>query len=109
MERLRSDAANPIAEVHYLDLRQSMKNGGGPACLRLRVPMREDEMQAVRAQCNVFLDTALLTQLRDWAQKHYREEIRVADLANVALYDECSNALLALGKLLRLKLIETIA
>ena len=27
----------PIREVHHVDLRQSMANGGGPACLRLRV------------------------------------------------------------------------
>ena len=25
----------PIDEVHFLDVRQSMRNGGGPACLRL--------------------------------------------------------------------------
>jgi hypothetical protein len=30
-------SGSPIQSVHYLDVRQSMKNGGGPACLRLRV------------------------------------------------------------------------
>jgi succinylarginine dihydrolase len=28
-----------IKKVMYYDLRESMQNGGGPACLRLRVPM----------------------------------------------------------------------
>jgi len=29
-------SGGPIRAVHYMDLRQSMNNGGGPACLRLR-------------------------------------------------------------------------
>ena len=29
----------PVRAVHYIDVRQSMHNGGGPACLRLRVPL----------------------------------------------------------------------
>ena len=32
-----SRSGGPIAEVLTFDLRQSMRNGGGPACLRLRV------------------------------------------------------------------------
>ena len=30
-------ADNPIADLRVFDLRESMANGGGPACLRLRV------------------------------------------------------------------------
>ncbi len=30
-------ADNPISELKVFDLRESMANGGGPACLRLRV------------------------------------------------------------------------
>ena len=37
----------PIREAHYFDLRQSMRNGGGPACLRLRVVLTEDELAAL--------------------------------------------------------------
>ena len=28
-----------ITQIHYVDLEQSMRGGGGPACLRLRVPL----------------------------------------------------------------------
>ncbi len=38
LDRLIVDRT-PIAEVLTFDLRQSMRNGGGPACLRLRVPL----------------------------------------------------------------------
>ena len=41
IDGLLDDKANPINAVHYLNLRQSMHNGGGPACLRLRIPMNQ--------------------------------------------------------------------
>ncbi len=37
----------PIREVVAFDLRQSMRNGGGPACLRLRVALTASERAAV--------------------------------------------------------------
>lgn len=39
-----SDTENPIQRVQYLPLDQSMKNGGGPACLRLRVMLSAEEL-----------------------------------------------------------------
>ena len=36
-----------IREVKVFDLKQSMQNGGGPACLRLRVALNETELAAV--------------------------------------------------------------
>ena len=39
-----SDA--PIDELIHFDLRQSMRNGGGPACLRLRVALSERRRRA---------------------------------------------------------------
>ncbi len=38
---------NPIADLRVFDLRESMANGGGPACLRLRVVLTAEEYQAV--------------------------------------------------------------
>ena len=37
-----TSGAGPIRELRVFDLRQSMRNGGGPACLRLRVPLEEE-------------------------------------------------------------------
>ena len=45
---------NPVKAVHYLDLRQSMNNGGGPACLRQRIRLTDEERAAVKA--HVFFD-----------------------------------------------------
>jgi succinylarginine dihydrolase len=41
------DPECPIAAVHYVDVRQSMSNGGGPACLRLRVVVEPAQRAAI--------------------------------------------------------------
>ena len=38
LERVAA-AGGPVSAIHYIDVRQSMQNGGGPACLRLRVAL----------------------------------------------------------------------
>lgn len=106
VDRLCADDANPITQVHYLDLRQSMRNGGGPACLRLRVPMTQTEIEAVRDHCKVMLTADMLEELRQWGDIHYREQVAPNDLADAALYEECRLALTDLSRLLRLALID---
>lgn len=91
---------SPIAEVITFDLRQSMRNGGGPACLRLRVPLTLPERSAIR--CNVFLDSALDAALDGWIRRHYRDRLAPTDLRDPALLDETRRALDELTQLLRL-------
>ncbi|MCC7325206.1 MAG: N-succinylarginine dihydrolase [Burkholderiales bacterium] len=90
----------PITEVTTFDLRQSMRNGGGPACLRLRVELTPDERAAVDA--NVLLDDALAAALDAWIRRHYRDRLAAEDLADPALLDESRRALDELSGLLRL-------
>ena len=37
---------SPIQKVRFVSTRQSMQNGGGPACLRLSVVLTEEEIKA---------------------------------------------------------------
>jgi succinylarginine dihydrolase len=90
----------PIAEVLTFDLKQSMKNGGGPACLRLRVELTAQERAAVHA--NVFLDDALASALEAWIRRHYRDRLATADLGDPALLVESRCALDELSQLLRI-------
>jgi succinylarginine dihydrolase len=90
----------PLAEVITFDLRESMRNGGGPACLRLRIELTSEERAAIAA--NVFLDDALATSLELWIARHYRDRLAPADLADPALLDESRRALDELTQLLRL-------
>jgi succinylarginine dihydrolase len=99
LDRLLAEGG-PIAEVLVFDLRQSMRNGGGPACLRLRVPLAAEERAGVAA--NVFLDDALADSLAAWIDRHYRDRLAPEDLADPALLDESRRALDELTRLLRL-------
>ena len=93
-------SGGPIAEVLTYDLKQSMKNGGGPACLRLRVTLTSAERAAVRA--NIFLDDSLAASLEQWIREHYRDRLAPSDLSDPALLDESRRALDRLSQLLRL-------
>jgi len=93
-------SGSPIADVQTFDLRQSMRNGGGPACLRLRVPLTTAERTAIRG--NVMLDDALGAALEAWIRRHYRDRLAPADLRDPGLLDETRRALDELTQLLRL-------
>jgi succinylarginine dihydrolase len=91
------DDGGPVRAVHYVDVRQSMHNGGGPACLRLRVPLSDEEANALSA--GVLFDDALDAVLRAWVARHYRDRLVASDLADPALARE---GMVALDELTRL-------
>jgi succinylarginine dihydrolase len=93
-------SGGPIAELISFDLRQSMRNGGGPACLRLRVVLTDDEAAAMHQ--GVVLTESLYPQLIAWVEKHYRDRLAPADLADPMLALEIRTALSELAAILRL-------
>ena len=90
----------PISEMLAFDLKQSMRNGGGPACLRLAVDLTSAERAAIGAR--VFLDDALAFELDTWIRTHYRDRLAPGDLADPSLLDEARRALDELTRILRL-------
>jgi succinylarginine dihydrolase len=100
VDRLVADGANPLRRAIFMDVRESMRNGGGPACLRLRVPLRGDDLAAMNR--GVLVDAARLAELRAWVTKHFRESLRPDELADPALLRESRDALDALTRLLGL-------
>jgi succinylarginine dihydrolase len=102
LERLLT-SGGPIAEILGFDLRQSMQNGGGPACLRMRVELTAAEAAAMHQ--GVMLDgtsDVLYRQLVVWVERHYRDRLTAADLADPALVDESRRALEELAVILGL-------
>ncbi|MBJ9978299.1 N-succinylarginine dihydrolase [Pseudomonas sp. S75] len=89
-----------IREVKVFDLKQSMRNGGGPACLRLRVALKAHELAAVNPR--VILTATLYDTLVQWVDRHYRDRLADADLADPQLLDECRTALDELTRILDL-------
>jgi succinylarginine dihydrolase len=89
-----------IAQVQVFDLKQSMQNGGGPACLRLRVALNQRELAAVNP--GVVMTAELYATLNAWVDKHYRDRLVDADLADPQLLNECRTALDQLSQILKL-------
>lgn len=85
-----SRATNELDElegVTFLPVRQSMANGGGPACLRLRVPLTAVERSAIGGRSIV--DEKLLDELDQFVATRYRDRLSPADLADPQLATEC--------------------
>lgn len=91
---------NPISQVHFINLQQSMWNGGGPACLRLRVVMNENELAAMHP--HVLFDDRLYTKLYEWINRNYRDRLEIKDLGDPQLLLESQKALDELTKILQL-------
>jgi succinylarginine dihydrolase len=93
-------SGGPIDELISFDLRQSMRNGGGPACLRLRVALTDVEARAMHQ--GVIMTEALYDRLVTWVETHYRDRLTPSDLADPALAIEVRTALEELERILDL-------
>ena len=81
----------PIRRVIPVDVRQSMANGGGPACLRLRVvadPAHVDQ--------RFLLDDAKAERIAGVIAEHWPEQIDPSDLGTTALAEKLNAARRAL-------------
>lgn len=90
----------PIGKVDFADVRQSMRNGGGPACLRLRVVLGENQRAAVNPA--IWMTDELYASLTAWAKQHYRETLGPEDMGDPSLVEESRAALDQLTQILKL-------
>ncbi|HMI89522.1 MAG TPA: N-succinylarginine dihydrolase [Polyangiaceae bacterium] len=94
------ESNNPVKRVEYFNLRQSMHNGGGPACLRLRVQLSEAEVSALGAR--MIFSAVLDDELVGWVKRHYRDRLLPGDLRDPKLARESFTALDELTGILQL-------
>lgn len=78
INKLIEDQANPIKEVYYIDLKQSMLNGGGPACLRLRMVLSEEQIKNSRQE--VFYTEKLYKNLKACIKEFYPDKLSILDV-----------------------------
>ena len=78
IDKILADDNNPISEVSYLDLDESMDNGGGPACLRLRVVMNDAQLSEINQK--LIFNEELYNKLKELISNHYPSELRLDDL-----------------------------
>jgi len=90
-------ANGSIRRLVPVEVRQSMANGGGPACLRLRVVA-----DPARVDPRFMVDDAKLDAIGAVIARTWPERIAPDDLANPALWEEVRAARLALLALLGL-------
>ncbi|MBB6114571.1 succinylarginine dihydrolase [Rahnella inusitata] len=94
------ESGGPVNQIEVFDLRESMRNGGGPACLRLRVALNRNELNAVNVG-SLMSDTQFIS-LNTWVDKHYRDRMQAKDLADPQLLTEVRTALDELTNILGL-------
>ena len=76
----------PIHAVRFIDVRQSMHNGGGPACLRLRVVVNAAQRAAIAPA--FLLTPARIDSLCALVEAHWPEAIAPDDLGNPDLWTQ---------------------
>ncbi|MBA3722613.1 MAG: N-succinylarginine dihydrolase [Parachlamydiaceae bacterium] len=89
-----------VKKIIFQDIRQSMQNGGGPACLRLRVVLNEIEFAQMHSP--VIFTEQLYDHLHLWIEKYYRDQLSIKDLSDPQLLIESRHALDELTKILQL-------
>jgi succinylarginine dihydrolase len=77
----------PIRELFVVDVRQSMANGGGPACLRLRVVAEPDAVDP-----RFIADDEKLDLISEVVDEQWPERIAPEDLLNPQLWEQVEEA-----------------
>ena len=75
----------------FVNIKQSMMNGGGPACLRLKVILSEDEIKKVNK--NFILNNKRLELIEDLIEREYRDVLYPDDLKDPSLLEESRRVL----------------
>ena len=84
LEEIKS--SSPIKRFEFVDIHQSMMNGGGPACLRFKAVVNSDELDKINKK--FLLSPEKLINLRALVRKHYRDRINPDDLLDIKLMEE---------------------
>ena len=98
-KKIVAESCNPLRELRSIDLRQSMKNGGGPACLRLRVLLSDAQITALSAHNHVLLDEATLVKLESVITRTYPETFHSSQI-HYDSYLACKEAVAEICKCL---------
>lgn len=77
----------PIRRVKVVDVRESMANGGGPACLRLRVVC-----DPATVDPRFLVDSAKLDGIAALVEAHWPEAIRAEEIGDPALIRKITSA-----------------
>ncbi|MBZ6377336.1 succinylarginine dihydrolase [Pacificimonas flava] len=77
----------PIHGASFLDVRESMRNGGGPACLRLRVAAGAEARAAIDTR--FLLDDEKADTLERLIEEYWPDSVSPGDLAAPDFWEAC--------------------
>lgn len=92
---------NPINEIKFFDIKESMDNGGGPACLRLRVLLEKEEIDAIRK--DIWFNEKLFDNLSQIINSFYEEEFYPEKALSQYFLDKTKDCYSAIYKILALE------
>ena len=88
------DKLKQISDIkifNFVDIRQSMMNGGGPACLRLKVILNEEEQNNLNQK--FLMNNKKLDSIKLLIEREYRDVLYPDDLKDPSLLDESRRVL----------------
>jgi succinylarginine dihydrolase len=88
-----------VRKVVFVEVRESMRNGGGPACLRLRVPVDASARAAIHP--GYLLTESRLDALERIVEAHWPLTVTPADLVDPAMWETARAADAALTHFIR--------
>ena len=98
--RIILEADNAVEAAQYVDCGQSMQNGGGPACARLKVVMSVAAWEAIPDGFK--LNEKRYHALKRWVNEYYPDQLTIEDLKNSVVIERGYEALRALEDIILL-------
>ncbi|HXW60688.1 MAG TPA: N-succinylarginine dihydrolase [Myxococcota bacterium] len=80
-----------IDEAQYFNISESMANGGGPACLRLRIVLNEKELASIKQ--GVIFSESLYQRLKSIIEQYYVDRFELKDLFDQKFLQSTKEAL----------------
>ncbi|MBZ5508294.1 MAG: N-succinylarginine dihydrolase [Acidobacteriia bacterium] len=91
MRKVQSTLGSAL-NTEFIDLSESLANGGGPACLRLRMRVTDKQLQAVSERAFI-ASIELLDRLEATVDRRYREALTLAEFRDPVFAQECLRTL----------------
>ena len=88
----------PVDQVYYVDLNESMRNGGGPSCLKISFPITKEELQSLNPR--YLLTDRLEKILTEWIEYYYEDSLPWTTLKDPIFIQKNQEALVELSKII---------
>ncbi len=96
--------SHPNWFIEYIDLNQSMKNGGGPACLRCRLPLTIEELNSIHP--GVLYTSKKARAIEKIVHEYYPEQFEMTDVLSSEFREKLNEANRLINKELSLPYFE---